>query len=155
MQFHEILLNFHGKYSKNFFREINLFDLMSFYGLDFFKFSGPLSMAFSKKRVYFFPDQTLSKFILCSALQNGFNPIWETLTEFRLLYPELSFIEFQVKTLKEDENSKSSDDPVIGSCIVPYILIQHGYRHVYLEDELGHRLTPACLFLHVSVIDII
>ena len=87
-------------------------------------------------------------------LQNGFNPIWETLTEFRLLYPELSFIEFQVKTLKEDENSKSSDDPVIGSCIVPYILIQQGYRHVYLEDELGHRLTPACLFLHVSVIDI-
>ena len=86
--------------------------------------------------------------------QNGFNPIWETLTEFRLLYPELSFIEFQVKTLKEDENSKSSDDPVIGSCIVPYILIQQGYRHVYLEDELGHRLTPACLFLHVSVIDI-
>ena len=55
-------------------------------------------------------------------LQNGFNPIWETCTEFRLVYPELSFIEFQVKTLKED--SKSSDDPVIGGCIVPYILLQ-------------------------------
>ena len=88
-------------------------------------------------------------------LQNGFNPIWETSSEFRLVYPELTFIEFQVRTLKEDEvSSKCSDDPVIGSCIVPYILLQQGYRHVYLEDESGHRLTPACLFIHVAVIEL-
>ena len=30
MQFHEILLNFHGKYSKKFFREIDLLDFTSF-----------------------------------------------------------------------------------------------------------------------------
>ena len=29
MQFHEILLNFHGKYSKKFFREFDLFDFTS------------------------------------------------------------------------------------------------------------------------------
>ena len=38
----KILLYFLGKYSKNFFREIDLFDFTSFFGLDFFKFSDPL-----------------------------------------------------------------------------------------------------------------
>ena len=38
----KILLNFHGKYSKNYFCEIDLFDFTSFFGLDFFKLSGPL-----------------------------------------------------------------------------------------------------------------
>ena len=33
---------FHENYSKNFFREIDLFDFTSFFGLDFFKFSDPL-----------------------------------------------------------------------------------------------------------------
>ena len=37
----QILLNFHGKYSKK-IRKIALFDFTSFFGLDFFKFSGPL-----------------------------------------------------------------------------------------------------------------
>ena len=32
---------FHGKYLKK-IREIELFDFTSFFGLDFFKFSGPL-----------------------------------------------------------------------------------------------------------------
>ena len=36
MQFHEILLNFHGKYSKNFFREIDLFH--EFFACTFFNF---------------------------------------------------------------------------------------------------------------------
>ena len=89
--------------------------------------------------------------LICS-FQNGFNPIWESCTEFRLVYPELTFIEFQVKTMKDEEN-KSYDDPVIGTLILPYILLRNGYRHAYLEDESGRRLTPACLFLHVSVID--
>jgi hypothetical protein len=80
--------------------------------------------------------------------QNGFNPIWETCTEFKLVYPELTFIEFQVKT-----KTKNDDSSVIGTSILPYILLRQGYRHVYLEDLAGHRLTPACLFLHIAVID--
>ena len=31
---------------KNFFHEIDLFDFTSFFGLDFFKFSGPLCMIY-------------------------------------------------------------------------------------------------------------
>ena len=34
----KILLNFHGKYSKNNFWEIDLFDFTSFFGLDFLNF---------------------------------------------------------------------------------------------------------------------
>jgi len=87
--------------------------------------------------------------------KNGFNPIWESCTEFKLVYPELTFIELQVKTRPKDSDvdSKSCDDPLIGHLILPYTLLRQGYRHAYLEDEMGHRLTPACLFLHVSVID--
>ena len=84
-------------------------------------------------------------------LQNGFNPIWDTTTEFSLVYPEMTFIELQVRTRKDD--SKSYDDPVIGTSILPFSLLRQGYRHAYLEDVAGHRLTPACLFLNVVVID--
>ena len=35
-------INTHGKYLKKIFCEIDLFDFTSFFGLDFFKFSGPL-----------------------------------------------------------------------------------------------------------------
>lgn len=65
----------------------------------------------------------------------------------------MTFIEFQVRTQPKNAESKSYDDPVIGTLILPYILLRRGYRHAYLEDEAGRRLTPACLFLHVSVID--
>ena len=52
-----------------------------------------------------------------------------------------------------DVDNKSFDDPVIGHIVLPFTLLRQGYRHAYLEDETGHRLTPACLFLHLSVID--
>ena len=48
----KILLNFHGKYSKNVFHEIDLFDFTTFVGLDFFKFSGSL-WNFTKKKKNF------------------------------------------------------------------------------------------------------
>ena len=67
------------------------------------------------------------------------------------MYPELTFIEFQVHSSLQ--NSKSMDDPLIGLSILPFSLLRQGYRHVFLEDEAGHRLTPACLFLHLAVID--
>ena len=91
---------------------------------------------------------------LCVALyfQNGFNPIWESCTEFYLVYPQFTFLEFQVRSSLQ-QNSKSADDPLIGQSILPYTLLRKGYRHVFLEDEAGHRLTPACLFLHLAVID--
>ena len=40
---------------KNFLREIDLFDFMSFFGLDFFKFSGPLC----SYKVFFSPYHSL------------------------------------------------------------------------------------------------
>ena len=87
-----------------------------------------------------------------SFLQNGFNPIWESCTEFYLVYPQFTFLEFQVRSSLQ-QNSKSADDPLIGQSILPYTLLRKGYRHIFLEDEAGHRLTPACLFLHLAVID--
>ena len=60
--------------------------------------------------------------------QNGFNPIWESCTEFKLVYPELTFIELQVKTRPKDVDSKSCDDPLIGHLILPYTLLRQGYR---------------------------
>ena len=84
--------------------------------------------------------------------QNGFNPIWESCSEFRLVYPNLTFVELQVRTRKDAEN-KSYDDPVIGTIVMPFALLRQGYRHAYLEDLAGRKLTPACLFLHLSVIE--
>ena len=71
-------------------------------------------------------DQTHSFFYP----QNGFNPIWESCTEFKLVYPELTFIELQVKTRPKDSDvdSKSCDDPLIGHLILPYTLLRQGYR---------------------------
>ena len=92
------------------------------------------------------------KSFLSLVLQNGFNPIWESCTEFYLVYPQFTFLEFQVRSSLQ-QTSKSADDPLIGQSILPYTLLRKGYRHVFLEDEAGHRLTPACLFLHLAVID--
>lgn len=68
------------------------------------------------------------------------------------MYPELTFLEFQVRSSLQI-SSKTVDDPLIGHSILPLSLLRQGYRHVFLEDEAGHRLTPACLFLHLAVID--
>ena len=73
----------------------------------------------------------------------------------------MTFIELQVRTrtgalLVGNDNIAADsykDDPVIGTCILPFSLLRQGYRHAYLEDVAGHRLTPACLFLNVAVID--
>ena len=69
-----------------------------------------------------------------------------------MVYPELTFLEFQVRSSLQ--NSKCLDDPLIGHKVLPFTLVRKGYRHVFLEDEAGHRLTPACLFIHLAVIDV-
>ena len=79
--------------------------------------------------------------------QNGFNPIWEETAEFKLVYPELAFVEFRVKS---GDYSKTDDH--LGSFMAPFISLKQGYRHVPLENYAGIRLTPASLFTHVCVL---
>jgi hypothetical protein len=43
---------------------------------------------------------------LLNRFQNGFNPIWEETAEFRLVYPDLAFVEFRVKS---GDYSKTDD----------------------------------------------
>jgi len=81
-------------------------------------------------------------------VKNGFNPIWEETAEFRLVYPELVFVEFRVKS---GDYAKTDDH--LGSFIAPFTSLRQGYRHVPLENYAGIRLTPASLFTHVCVLN--
>jgi phosphatidylinositol phospholipase C delta len=78
--------------------------------------------------------------------QNGFNPIWEETAEFKIVYPDLAFLEFRVKS---GDYSKTDDH--LGSFIAPFSSLRQGYRHVPLENYAGIKLTPASLFTHICV----
>jgi len=63
-----------------------------------------------------------------------------------MVYPELAFIEFKVMS---GDYSKTDDH--LGSFVASFVSIKSGYRHVHLENYSGIKLTPASLFIHVSV----
>ena len=90
---------------KNLFREIDLFDFTSFFGLDFFKFSGPLWTSFSKIPVIVQCWKFGLQLLMFLAFVNiQISKGWERLTTFqankRLIlnryrfYDQINFIRF-------------------------------------------------------------
>ena len=82
-----------------------------------------------------------------SVFQNGFNPSWNETFAFVIRRPEFCFVEFRVKT------RSSPDDGHLASYVAPFSLLRSGFRNVPLENYAGARLTPASLFVHVTIGD--
>lgn len=79
---------------------------------------------------------------------NGFNPYWDESFEISIKLPELAFVHFIVR----DHSSKGKDEK-LGQCIIPFISIQQGYRHVTLMNDRGVPIPPASLFVHIVIKD--
>ncbi|XP_021921017.1 1-phosphatidylinositol 4,5-bisphosphate phosphodiesterase eta-2-like isoform X2 [Zootermopsis nevadensis] len=77
---------------------------------------------------------------------NGFNPRWNEEMNFSLKVPELAMVHFIVK-----DSSTTGKDATLGMYALPFSSMQQGYRHIYLVDYMGSLVSPATLFVHVSI----
>ncbi|XP_019636188.1 PREDICTED: 1-phosphatidylinositol 4,5-bisphosphate phosphodiesterase delta-4-like [Branchiostoma belcheri] len=77
---------------------------------------------------------------------NGFHPVWNSDMTFPLTFPDLAMLRFEVK-----EHDKLSDSETIGQFSLPVTSMQQGYRHVHLLSKDQEDLSPAALFIHVSL----
>ncbi|XP_048857018.1 1-phosphatidylinositol 4,5-bisphosphate phosphodiesterase delta-3-A-like [Brienomyrus brachyistius] len=77
---------------------------------------------------------------------NGFNPQWNCTLNFQLQVPELALVRFLV----EDHDYATRND-FLGQFTLPFPSMRTGYRHVHLLKADGSSLSPASLFIHVSV----
>ncbi|KAJ8253784.1 hypothetical protein COCON_G00203960 [Conger conger] len=77
---------------------------------------------------------------------NGFNPMWDCTLTFQLQIPELALVRFVV----EDHDHKAKND-FVGQFTLPFTSFRTGYRHVHLLKADGSSLSPATLFIHVTV----
>lgn len=76
---------------------------------------------------------------------NGYNPVFDETFEFHVNLPELALIRFVV--LDDD----FIGDGFIAQFTMPIECLQTGYRTVKLLSSSGDALTPASLFVHVSI----
>ncbi|XP_040885273.1 1-phosphatidylinositol 4,5-bisphosphate phosphodiesterase delta-3-A-like [Toxotes jaculatrix] len=77
---------------------------------------------------------------------NGFNPRWDCTFNFTIHVPDLALVRFKV----EDHDYTSSND-FLGQYTIPFTSLRTGYRHVRLLKLDGSSLSPASLFIHVTV----
>ncbi|XP_069699232.1 1-phosphatidylinositol 4,5-bisphosphate phosphodiesterase delta-4-like isoform X2 [Periplaneta americana] len=77
---------------------------------------------------------------------NGFNPRWDHQMTFTLKRPELAMLHFIVK-----DSSTTGKDAMLGMYALPFNSIEPGYRHIYLLDYMRTLVSPATLFVHVSI----
>ncbi|KAJ8344789.1 hypothetical protein SKAU_G00289820 [Synaphobranchus kaupii] len=77
---------------------------------------------------------------------NGFNPMWDCTLTFQLQVPELALVRFVV----EDHDHTTKND-FVGQFTLPFTSFRTGYRHVHLLKADGSSLSPATLFIHVTV----
>ncbi|XP_008313097.1 1-phosphatidylinositol 4,5-bisphosphate phosphodiesterase delta-3-A-like isoform X2 [Cynoglossus semilaevis] len=77
---------------------------------------------------------------------NGFNPRWDSTFNFTVHAPDLALVRFVV----EDHDYTLSND-FLGQFTLPLTSLRTGYRHVRLLRQDGSSLSPASLFVHLSV----
>ncbi|KAG8236623.1 hypothetical protein J437_LFUL016455 [Ladona fulva] len=77
---------------------------------------------------------------------NGFNPRWDHKMVFTIKIPESAILVFTVK-----DYSSSGVNRKLGTYALPVTSLNTGYRHIYLMDYGRRYLTPASLFVHVSI----
>ncbi|KAJ4448618.1 hypothetical protein ANN_00008 [Periplaneta americana] len=78
--------------------------------------------------------------------RTGFNPRWDHQMTFALKRPELAMLHFIVK-----DSSTTGKDAMLGMYALPFGSMQPGYRHIYLLDYMRTLVSPATLFVHVSI----
>ncbi|XP_032880827.1 1-phosphatidylinositol 4,5-bisphosphate phosphodiesterase delta-4 [Amblyraja radiata] len=78
---------------------------------------------------------------------NGFNPVWGETLRFTVHVPDLALVRFLV----EDYDLASKND-FVGQFTLPLTSMKEGYRHVPLLSQDGTPLTPASLFVHVTML---
>ncbi|XP_069490338.1 1-phosphatidylinositol 4,5-bisphosphate phosphodiesterase delta-3 [Ambystoma mexicanum] len=79
-------------------------------------------------------------------LNNGFNPTWNETLTVQVRIPELALVRFLV----EDYDTTSFND-FIGQFTLPFTSLRQGYRHIHLLSEDGASLSPATLFVHITI----
>ncbi|KAJ8251039.1 hypothetical protein GJAV_G00216560, partial [Gymnothorax javanicus] len=77
---------------------------------------------------------------------NGFNPMWDCTLTFQIQVPELALVRFVV----EDHDHTAKND-FVGQFTLPFTSFRTGYRHVHLLKVDGSSLSPATLFIHITV----
>lgn len=76
---------------------------------------------------------------------NGWNPEWKSDNHWSFqLNPDTAFLVLKVK----DEDKYGADDD-LGRKVVPLKTIKAGYRHVFLEDKNGSKISFANVLLYV------
>uniref|UniRef100_A0A4W6F326 Phosphoinositide phospholipase C n=1 Tax=Lates calcarifer TaxID=8187 RepID=A0A4W6F326_LATCA len=77
---------------------------------------------------------------------NGFNPRWDCTFNFTVHVPDVALVRFMV----EDHDYTSSND-FLGQYTLPFTSLRTGYRHVRLLKLDGSSLSPASIFVHITV----
>ncbi|XP_037088123.1 1-phosphatidylinositol 4,5-bisphosphate phosphodiesterase eta-2-like isoform X2 [Pollicipes pollicipes] len=77
---------------------------------------------------------------------NGFNPVWEEQLTIPVHMPDFCLLELVVR-----DHSTTGSNYVLGHYCMHFDDLMPGYRYVPLEDVEGNSLSPASLFVHVSV----
>ncbi|XP_035661402.1 1-phosphatidylinositol 4,5-bisphosphate phosphodiesterase delta-4-like [Branchiostoma floridae] len=77
---------------------------------------------------------------------SAFHAVWNMAMTFPLALPELAMLRFEVK----DHDSMSGSD-MLGQFALPLDSLQQGYRHVRLLDKGGGDISPASLFVYISL----
>ncbi|CAB3361523.1 Hypothetical predicted protein [Cloeon dipterum] len=77
---------------------------------------------------------------------NGLNPVWNETFEFPVFYPDLAMLNLAVK-----DNSNTGVNELLGAYAVPFTSLREGYCHCPLLNEQRQPLSPATLFMHVSI----
>ncbi|XP_062715033.1 1-phosphatidylinositol 4,5-bisphosphate phosphodiesterase gamma-1 isoform X2 [Aedes albopictus] len=77
---------------------------------------------------------------------NGFNPIWNEICEFRVINPYFALLRFEV----QDEDMFGEPN-FIGQAIFPVNALRTGYRSVPLRNKYSEELELATLLVHISI----
>jgi len=76
---------------------------------------------------------------------NGFNPVWDELIQFKVKVPQLVLLRFSVY------DSDLGSDDFLAQFTAPLTSLRQGYRHVRLLSKQGIEIPNASLFVHISM----
>jgi hypothetical protein len=74
-------------------------------------------------------------------ISNGFNPIWKEEFQFKVLFPDIAFLRFEVQHL----------NTLVGSFAIHLPNIEQGFRHIPLFNWKGECLRFSTLFVKIEL----
>ncbi|XP_058462061.1 1-phosphatidylinositol 4,5-bisphosphate phosphodiesterase gamma-1 [Malaya genurostris] len=81
-----------------------------------------------------------------AVVDNGFNPIWNEICEFRVINPYFAMLRFEV----QDEDMFGEPN-FIGQSVYPINSLRTGYRSVLLRNKYSEELELATLLVHINI----